>query len=658
MSQHILASDGPPAPAPTAPSGFRQLLLGLLVGVGVGVVLIGWLGSAGRGATVRGAERQSGIVHLSALVDLVHEAQAAGEEVGPRVAAYVAASDEVKSARVVDLKARQLVADAGADATTEPLPMRLQRQDPNHKAWYDLGQGLRAAVEANTEEGRLWKEEIDVEPAAGDGMVLAAPLTMDGEVGGVVIVEVAVPAPALSSPWPMALAFLGGALVLFALVGWPLRGRRRVLQWLALAVAVAALAGFTVTMLGLLGADRATAEEAVAAQVAHAQQIFSRGAPELPPADAARWDVDRFRQPRGMIQAGHVDAKHLAEALAPVKARFTKVFGALGLLALLLGAFFGLGGAQRLGHTLVRYREAYLFVLPAMLGMLFLVFFPFLYGITLSFTSQTIYNLDEPIYDIWVGIDNYVDILSDFDLVTRSEGESTWNYQNFYWTLGFTIIWTVTNVTIGVSVGLFLALILNTKGLAFRPLYRVLLILPWAVPNYITALIWKGMFHQQFGVINQVIQIFGGSPVAWFDSPLTSFATVLATNGWLSFPFMMVVSLGALQSIPSDLYEAARVDGASRWQQFRLVTLPSLKPALVPAVILSVVWTFNMFNIIYLVSEGQPGGATEILITDAYKIAFEQYRYGYAAAYATVIFVILLIYGTWQNRVTRASEGV
>ncbi|MCA9556830.1 MAG: sugar ABC transporter permease, partial [Myxococcales bacterium] len=152
--------------------------------------------------------------------------------------------------------------------------------------------------------------------------------------------------------------------------------------------------------------------------------------------------------------------------------------------------------------------------------------------------------------------------------------------------------------------------------------------------------------------------IFGGSPVAWFDSPLTSFATVLATNGWLSFPFMMVVSLGALQSIPSDLYEAARVDGASRWQQFRLVTLPSLKPALVPAVILSVVWTFNMFNIIYLVSEGQPGGATEILITDAYKIAFEQYRYGYAAAYATVIFVILLIYGTWQNRVTRASEGV
>jgi arabinogalactan oligomer/maltooligosaccharide transport system permease protein len=166
------------------------------------------------------------------------------------------------------------------------------------------------------------------------------------------------------------------------------------------------------------------------------------------------------------------------------------------------------------------------------------------------------------------------------------------------------------------------------------------------------------MFHQQFGVINQVIQMFGGQPIAWFDRPLTSFAAVVATNGWLSFPFMMVISLGALQSISADLYEAARVDGASRWQQFTSITLPSLKPALIPAIILSVVWTFNMFNIIYLVSGGNPAGSTEILITQAYKIAFEQYRYGYAAAYSTVIFIILLVYGTWQNRITKATEAI
>ena len=100
-----------------------------------------------------------------------------------------------------------------------------------------------------------------------------------------------------------------------------------------------------------------------------------------------------------------------------------------------------------------------------------------------------------------------------------------------------------------------------------------------------------------------------------------------------------------------------RVDGATRWQQFRAITLPSLKPALVPAVILSVVWTFNMFNIIFLVSGGEPGGANEILITKAYKIAFEQYQYAYAAAYSTVIFIILLVYGYFQTRMTRATES-
>jgi arabinogalactan oligomer/maltooligosaccharide transport system permease protein len=262
------------------------------------------------------------------------------------------------------------------------------------------------------------------------------------------------------------------------------------------------------------------------------------------------------------------------------------------------------------------------------------------------------------VFDIWIGLDNYVDILRDVSVAHRTAEGLVWNYQNFYWTLGFTILWTISNVTIGVTLGLLLALALNTKGLAFRAGYRVLLILPWAVPTYITALVWRGMFHKQFGIINQIFQIFGFEPVAWFDKPFTSFLAVLTTNGWLSFSFMMVVSLGALQSIPADLYEAARVDGATRWQQFRSITLPSLRPALIPAIILSVIWTFNQFIVIFLVSAGEPGRATEILITQAYRIAFEQYRYGYAAAYSVVIFLILLAYGTWQNRVTRATEAI
>ena len=326
--------------------------------------------------------------------------------------------------------------------------------------------------------------------------------------------------------------------------------------------------------------------------------------------------------------------------------------------ALALLAFVGLGWAGRSGRALVEHRVAYAYTLPAMLGMLVLVFFPFFYGIALSFTNANIYNTDKSIYEIWVGLQNYGDILSDFRVTKATPEGWVWNYQNFYYTLLFTVVWTVSNVTIGVTLGLILALILNLRGFALRPVYRVLLILPWAVPNYITSLIFRGMFHRQFGVVNQIIQLFGGPAIPWFDKPFTSFLAVLTTNGWLSFPFMMVISLGALQSIPADLYEAARVDGATRWQQFRSITLPSLRPALVPAVILSVIWTFNMFNVIYLVSAGQPAGSTEILITQSYKLAFEQYRYGYAAAYSTIIFLILLAYGTWQNRVTRGTEAL
>jgi arabinogalactan oligomer/maltooligosaccharide transport system permease protein len=325
-------------------------------------------------------------------------------------------------------------------------------------------------------------------------------------------------------------------------------------------------------------------------------------------------------------------------------------------LALL--AFIGLGWLHRTVSTMVEHREAYAYIAPAMVGMVVLVFFPFFYGITLSFTDANLYNTNQPLTEIWIGLRNYVEILGDFNIAKQGDN-GTWvfNYLNFYWTLFFTVVWTITNVAIGVSVGLVLALILNTPKLALRPIYRVLLILPWAMPNYITALIWKGMFHQQFGVVNHVIRMFGGQGLSWFESPLTSYLTALATNGWLSFPFMMVVSLGALQSIPMELYEAARVDGASRWQQFVAITLPSLKPALVPAIILSVVWTFNMFNIIFLVTEGEPGNSTEILVTQAYKFAFQRYRYGYAAAYSTVIFGILLLYSVVQNRLSRATEA-
>jgi arabinogalactan oligomer/maltooligosaccharide transport system permease protein len=390
------------------------------------------------------------------------------------------------------------------------------------------------------------------------------------------------------------------------------------------------------------------------------QELRARVGSDGAAADQANpWDVDEFQRPRGLMGAdGSAIESAQQAAFEAVAAPLKKSFWGSWVLGVLILAFFALGVARKLRDTVSEYRYAYLYVTPAMVGMLVLVFFPFIYGIALSFTGQTIFNTNQPLTELFVGFRNYIDIIGDVDVVRRTAEGLVINYQNFYWTLFITICWTVSNVTVGVTLGMILALALNTPGLRFKPIYRVLLILPWAIPNYITALIWKALFHQQFGAINQAIQMFGGKPVAWFDGVFSSFMTGLIANGWLSFPFMMVVILGGLQSISADMYEAATVEGATRRQQFWSITLPLLKPTLVPAVILSVVWTFNMFNIIYLVSGGAPAGANEILITKAYKIAFEEYRYAYSAAYSTVIFLILLVYGVFQTRMTRATEAV
>ncbi len=227
---------------------------------------------------------------------------------------------------------------------------------------------------------------------------------------------------------------------------------------------------------------------------------------------------------------------------------------------------------------------------------------------------------------------------------------------SFWFTLAVTLLWTAVNVALHVSIGLALALLLKNPLLRFKGIYRVLLVVPWAIPNYITALVWKGMFHRQYGAVSALLVALHIQPISWFTRFTTAFAANVVTNTWLGFPFMMVVALGALQSIPQDLYEAAAVDGASALAQFRHITLPLLKPALLPAVILGAVWTFNMFNIVYLVSGGEPGGSTDILVSEAYRWAFQRNeQFGFAAAYSTLIFLFLLGWSWVTRRAARES---
>jgi len=309
---------------------------------------------------------------------------------------------------------------------------------------------------------------------------------------------------------------------------------------------------------------------------------------------------------------------------------------------------------ERFFRMIYKYRIAYAYTIPAMFGVFLLVFFPLVYGILIGFTSYSLGDMNKDLIEYFsdvkvYGFSNFFNILKEFNLR---------DYQNFYFTLFHTVLWTIINVTLHVSIGIGLALLLNDTKLRGKTFFRIIYILPWAVPTYITALIWKGLFHRQFGAINGLISALGGEPISWFSEPLTAFLANLTTNIWLGFPFMMIIALGALQSIPKELYEAASIDGSSRWQSFWTVTLPLLKPAMVPAVILGTIWTFNQFNVIYLVSGGGPKGATELLITDAYKLAFEQYRYGYAAAYCIIIFALLIVYGQITAKITKATSGV
>ncbi len=215
-------------------------------------------------------------------------------------------------------------------------------------------------------------------------------------------------------------------------------------------------------------------------------------------------------------------------------------------------------------------------------------------------------------------------------------------------------------------VGLVLALILNDPNIRFKPLWRTLLIIPWAVPTFITALIWQ-FFFRDAGTINLMLQALNvqdpKSPIHWLSDPLLAFFAIVLVNVWMSYPFFMTIILGALQSIPSDMYEAAEVDGANYWIRLTRITIPMLRPAVLPAVVLSCISTFQMFNTVFLITGGGPinavgkPGATDLVMTYAYKQTFQQGNYGSIGAFAVIIFVILLIATLLSLRVTNVTRG-
>jgi arabinogalactan oligomer/maltooligosaccharide transport system permease protein len=279
------------------------------------------------------------------------------------------------------------------------------------------------------------------------------------------------------------------------------------------------------------------------------------------------------------------------------------------------------------------------FMAPVLLVMTVIVFYPLAQGIFQTFTDINSSNVGtrfKPPSWEFVGLQNYINILSGKD-------------GNFYPVLLWTVIWTVVNVFFHYTLGLILALTLNQRFRG-RTTYRLLLLLPWAVPAYITSIAWLFIFNGEYGLLNNVLGVFGIPSVAWTSTFPWYYIMPIIVNVWLGIPFMMVALLGGLQSIPSDLYEAASVDGASSVQRFWNITLPMLSSVSSTVILLGCIWTFNIFVVIFFITGGGPGGATQILVTYTYN-AFTQGQYAIAATYAVIIFSLLLVFSGIYRRV-------
>jgi multiple sugar transport system permease protein len=281
----------------------------------------------------------------------------------------------------------------------------------------------------------------------------------------------------------------------------------------------------------------------------------------------------------------------------------------------------------------------YLFLAPAAVYLIVFQCVPLLQELYLAFTRTTLLN---PTRSQWVGVDNFVQIFGDAE---------------FHRTLVTTAVYVVACVVGAVGAGLLVALLLNGRFPA-RGVARALITVPWAAPGIATALIAVWMLNPQYGIVTRGLRALGvplsGGGV--LDDPAWALPAILMTTIWQLFPFVCVVILSALQSVPSDLIEAAGVDGAGRWWVFRVVTWPTIRPTVGLLALLMTIWSLRRFELIWLMTRGGPLGTTRTLVIDLYAEAFDAKQLGTAAAIGMVGVVISLIVIAGSGFVRRAAE--
>lgn len=278
--------------------------------------------------------------------------------------------------------------------------------------------------------------------------------------------------------------------------------------------------------------------------------------------------------------------------------------------------------------------KAYPYLLPALISILLVTVIPIIYTIVISFTNYNMYHLTDFSF---VGFANYLEVFS---------GSIK---DVFFPVLGWTLCFAVISTLGCYSLGFLLAILLNNPRMKEAKIYRALLIVPWALPSTIAILAWQGLLNEQYGGINNFLQALGMTfQIPWLTDPFWARFGIIIVNIWLGFPYMMNVCLGGLQAISLEYYEAARIDGASRFQCFKAITLPVVTKLSVPLLISSFASTFNNFGNIYMITQGGPAridnqfaGYTDILASTTYKMTTWSNRYDLSATFSVLVFLII-----------------
>lgn len=288
---------------------------------------------------------------------------------------------------------------------------------------------------------------------------------------------------------------------------------------------------------------------------------------------------------------------------------------------------------------------SYVWSMPSLLLILLIVIFPILYTGYISLTNMNVYHWND--FEI-IGLENYKDALFVLD-------------NGFIKAFGVTILWTVVSMILQVVIAFLIASMLNIKKLRLRNVYKTLLIFPWAMPGYVSILLWKtGMFNSQFGLLNQWLEKMGREPVRWLNSDVMAFICCSVVNLWLALPFMITIIDGALQSIDKSFYESALLDGATWLERTVYITIPLIRSIIAPSVVITVFTTFKQFDVIYLLTQqvgSKTGADIHTIMTYAYEKAFITNNYGYSSAISIIIFVILIVFSTVSNINPKETEG-